>query len=119
MACLRDGMRPHRLDVADAASIGREILESTRVRSFCQSTRLQSKVSFLDEAADLAFCGGKGALRVRELILDVGDRNCGLGSGFEFINVGCEALGGRFCKPKGVRGFMQGKEEDFAFHRFT
>jgi hypothetical protein len=32
MACLRDGMRPHRLDVADAASIGREILESTRER---------------------------------------------------------------------------------------
>src|ERR1700681_1048543 len=31
-ACLRDGMRPHRLDVADAASIGREILESTRER---------------------------------------------------------------------------------------
>jgi hypothetical protein len=73
----------------------------------------------VDKAAYLALCGGKGSLRVTELVLDVSDGDCGVRPGFEFIQVGCKAIGRRFGKSKGMRGFIQGKEKDFAFHRFT
>lgn len=75
--------------------------------------------AFVNDSANLSFRRKKGFLGVRKPILDKSDRYCHFRSGFEFINIGCKALGGGFCKPQSMIGLVQSKIEVFTFHRFT
>jgi hypothetical protein len=73
----------------------------------------------VNDPANLSFRGKKGFLGIGKPILDKSSRYCHFRSGLEFINIGCEALGGRFCKPQSMIGLVQSKIKIFTFHRFT
>ena len=75
--------------------------------------------AFVNDPADFSFRRKKGFLGIGKPVLDKSNRYCHLRSGFEFINIGCEALGGGFRKSQSMIGLVQSKIEIFTFHRFT
>jgi hypothetical protein len=75
--------------------------------------------AFVNDPANLSFRRKKGFLGIGKPVLDKSNRYRHFRSGFEFINIGCEAVGGRFCKPQSMIGLVQSKIEIFTFHGFT
>ena len=73
----------------------------------------------VNDPANLSFRRKEGFLGIGKPVLDKSSRYCHFRSGLEFINIGCEALGGRFCKPQSMIGLVQSKIKIFTFHRFT